>query len=83
MKKYYHLTSIDFSKIVACGSHEDADALAHEHGVNHYGPFDTFSEARQDAIEYHQCTKEHAQRAINELRATRKKEVDSEQESRH
>ena len=39
---------------------------------NWYGPFDTFTAAKNDAISYHQTTKDDALRNINNLRNWKK-----------
>lgn len=48
-----------------------------ETGVNYWGPFDTFIEAKKDAISYYQCDKRDAETAIKDIRGFRKKDIGS------
>ena len=69
--KYWHITCMESSIIVVSDDTPEAS------DGNAYGPFDTFGEAKRDAIDWHQTDKITANRAIAEIRKIRKSEVQS------
>ena len=67
--KYWHTSNMEGSEIV-----ESVSGLIPESYMDHslYGPFDTYREAKRDALDYHRVNLETAKRAMYNLRAMRK-----------
>lgn len=50
----------------------DAQEVYAENDMNPWGPFDTFTEAKNDAIDYFRIDKIEAERCIAEIKACKK-----------
>lgn len=72
-KKYFHLTCFESSKIVY--DYFEVVSKLYYSDSNFYGPFATFTEAKQDAIDYHKATMETARSAIHDIKNIKKRDV--------
>lgn len=71
MKKYWHVSGFDDSRIYYAESLEYNERM----DGNVYGPFDTFTAAKEDALRYHRTTKHVAEQAIRDLKEIKKGDV--------
>lgn len=72
MKKYYHFSNFEGTCFQFI---DEKEISSYDSEVNAYGPFNTFTECKKDALEYHRTTKKTAQMAINEIKNTTIKEI--------
>lgn len=71
MKRWYYNTSIDsFDEFL-----EIDDDDGYDIDLDAKGPFDTFTEAKLDAIQYHQTTIYYSRQCIEEIKKIRKKDL--------
>jgi len=69
---WWHISDFEFTVIVESAS---IDNIPEYSDGNVYGPFDTFGDAKRDAIEYHRATLENAKRCISEIKMIKKKDI--------
>jgi len=75
-KKYWHISGFDQAEIHFITEQEQNRITIYS--GNWYGPFDTFTECKNDAIEYQRATVLTAQNNINNLKEIRAKDLKEE-----
>ncbi len=80
MKKFWHISSVD-TCVIFYGTYEEVKKEIWN--GNEYGPFDTLTACKKDAIEYHQCTINYARMAINDIKQTKLKDLKNEKYKRN
>lgn len=78
-KKYWHISSVDSCTLVYMTQEEVNNEDYSQYDGNFYGPFDTITECKKDAREYHLATISYARMAINDMLSIKASDLKKEE----